>query len=262
MSMLDFEHATYVSRNPRMNHAISKFSQNELTLSPVAQIETQAFRNDVYKTLKQEEMNLGVVLSSLQKYWYVTAIISTVLMAGIVYKTAKEPRIYKSSVQIAIELKNTSTLADKLGATTGGGAGAEDRSTTLETIIQKLKTKTILKQALNTIPDPQLRPSVDTALQNLTIQTGQNTNILTITYTDTDPKRIVASLNALSKVYIDFGTQTKKARTNNSISFIDSQLPKSQQRLKTISPSVSIYRSTKFCQRTCRISPSNTRKFK
>jgi polysaccharide biosynthesis transport protein len=225
-----------------MNNAISKFRPNELTLSPVTQIETQAFRNDAYTTLKQDEINLGVVLSSLRKYWYVTVVISSLIMAGITYKTVKEPRIYKSSVQIAIDLKNTSTLADKLGAATGGGVGAEDRSTTLETIIQKLKTKTIVRQALNTIPDPQLRPSVDTALQNLTIQTGQNTNILTITYTDTDPKRIVASLNALSKVYIDFGTQTKKARTNNSISFIDSQLPKSQQRLKTASQALEQFR--------------------
>jgi polysaccharide biosynthesis transport protein len=225
-----------------MKNAISNFSQNELRLAPVPQLETQVFSTDAYKTLKHEEINLGVVLSSLRKYWYVTAVISSLMMAGIVYKTAKEPRIYKSSVQIAIELKNTSTLADKLTATTGGGAGADDRSTTLETIIQKLKTKTILKQALDTIPDPQLRPSVDAALQNLTIQTGQNTNILTITYTDTDPKRIVASLNALSKVYIDFGTQTKKARTNNSISFIDSQLPKSQQRLKTASQALEKFR--------------------
>lgn len=225
-----------------MKNAISNFSQNELRLAPVDRVETQVFGNEAYKALKHEEINLGVVLSSLRKYWYVTAVISSLMMAGIVYKTAKEPRIYKSSVQIAIELKNTSTLADKLGAATGGSAETEDRSTTLETIIQKLKTKTIIKQALNTIPDPKLRPSVDTTLQNLTIQTAQNTNILTITYTDTDPQRIVASLNALSKVYIDFGTQTKKAHTNNSISFVDSQLPKSQQRLQTASQALAKFR--------------------
>jgi polysaccharide biosynthesis transport protein len=225
-----------------MNDAISKFSTSELMVTQSSKIET--LNTDLYQTPKQEEINLGLILTSLRKYWYVSIVLTSLVMVGIIYKTAKEPRIYKSSVQIAIELKNTSTLAEKLSTTTGGSAsaGAEDRSTTLETIVQKLKTKTILKEAIETIPDPQLRPSVDAALQNLTIQTGQNTNILTITYTDTNPKRIVASLNALSQVYINYGTKTKKARTNNSIYFIESQLPKSQQRLKSSSQALEKFR--------------------
>jgi polysaccharide biosynthesis transport protein len=225
-----------------MKDAISKFRKSDSILPPVAQIET--LNTSSSKTLKNEEMNLGLVLISLRKYWYVTAIVSSLIMAGIGYKTAKEPRIYKSSIQIAIELKNTSTLADKLGVTTANNNNnaSGDRSTTLETIIQKLKTKTIIQKALNTIPDRQLRPSIDSVLQNLTIQTGQNTNILTVTYTDTNPRRIVASLNALSNVYIDYGTQTKKANTNNSISFVESQLPKSQQRLKISSQALEKFR--------------------
>jgi polysaccharide biosynthesis transport protein len=225
-----------------MKDAISKFSTSELMVTQSSKIAT--LNTDLYQTSKQEEMNLGLVLTSLRKYWYVSIVLTSLVMAGIIYKTAKEPRIYKSSVQIAIELKNTSTLAEKLATTTGGSAsaGAEDRSTTLETIIQKLKTKTILKEAIETIPDPHLRPSVDAALQNLTIQTGQNTNILTISYTDTDPNRIVASLNAFSQVYINYGTKTKKARTNNSISFIESQLPKSQQRLTSSSQALEKFR--------------------
>ena len=225
-----------------MKDAISKFSTSELVLSQLPQIET--LNTNLHQNPKQEEMNLGLVLSSLRKYWYVSIVLTSLVMMGIVYKTAKEPRIYKSTVQIAIELKNTSTLAEKLATTTGGSAsaGSEDRSTTLETIIQKLKTKTILKEAIDTIPVPNLRPSVDAALQNLTIQTGQNTNILTITYTDTNPQRIVASLNAFSQVYINYGTKTKKARTNNSISFIESQLPKSQQRLTASSQELEKFR--------------------
>jgi uncharacterized protein involved in exopolysaccharide biosynthesis len=95
---------------------------------------------------------------------------------------------------------------------------------------------------MDTISDPQLRPSVDTVLQNLTIQPGQNTNILTITYTDTAPQRIVAILNALSNVYIDYGIKTKKARTDNSIAFIESQLPKSRERLKASSKQLEEFR--------------------
>jgi capsular exopolysaccharide synthesis family protein len=225
-----------------MKDAISKFSASELTQSHTTSILT--LNTNLHQTPKHEEMNLGLVLTSLRKYGYVAALVSAVIMGGIAYKTAKEPRIYKSSIQIAIEDKNGSTLAEKLATVSSGVAsvGSEDRSPNVETIIQKLKTKTIVKKAIHAIPDPQLRPSVDAVLQNLTIQTGQNTNILTITYTDTDPKRIVASLQALSRVYVDYGTQTKKARTNNSIAFIESQLPKSRQRLYTASQGLERFR--------------------
>jgi polysaccharide biosynthesis transport protein len=192
----------------------------------------------------EREMSLGMVLTSLRKYWYVTAIVSSLLMTGITYKTVKEPKIYKSSVQIAIELKNSTSIAEKISVVAGGtGAGiGDDRSTTLDTIVQKLKSKTIVQKAIDTIPDPKLRSSVDTVVQNLTIQAGQTTNTLTITYTDTNPQRIVANLNALSNIYIDYGIKTKKARTDNSIGFIESQIPKSRQRLKTASKQLEGFR--------------------
>jgi polysaccharide biosynthesis transport protein len=192
----------------------------------------------------EREMSLGMVLTSLRKYWYVTTLVSSLLMGGIAYKTFKEPKIYKSSVQIAIELKNSTSIAEKISVVAGGtGAGiSDDRSTTLDTIVQKLKSKTIVQKAIDTIPDPKLRSSVDTVVQNLTIQTGQNTNTLTITYTDTNPERIVANLNALSNIYIDYGIKTKKARTDNSIGFIESQIPKSRQRLKVASKQLENFR--------------------
>jgi polysaccharide biosynthesis transport protein len=225
-----------------MKDTISKFPQNRLISSQESALTTTNSR--IHQPSQHEAMNLGFVLTSLRKYWYATILLSSVLMTGIIYKTSKEPRIYKSGIQIAIELNNNSSLAEKLTATTTGGSslGSDTRSTTLETTIQKLKSKTIVKKAIDSIADPKLRPSVDTFLQNLTIQTGQNTNILTITYTDTVPQRIVANLNALSKTYIEYGIKTKKAHTDNSIAFIESQLPKSRERLKISSKELEKFR--------------------
>ncbi len=212
---------------------LSRFSTSEIITQP----------SNIHPT-SEREMSLGMVLTSLRRYWYITAIVSSLLMGGVAYKTFKEPKIYKSSVQIAIELKNSTSIAEKISAVAGGtGTGiSDDRSTTLDTIVQKLKSKTIVQKAIDTIPDPQLRSSVDTVVQNLAIQTGQNTNTLTITYTDTNPQRIVANLNALSNIYIDYGIKTKKARTDNSIGFIESQIPKSRQRLKVASKQLENFR--------------------
>lgn len=192
-----------------------------------------------------EEMSLGLILNSLGKFWFVSVAVSALMMAGIWYKTTKEPRIYKAGVQIAIELKDTSSLAEKLAVSTGNnGSTTDSRTTTIETITQVLKSKTIIQKAVDSISDPALRPSVDQVANSLIIQSGQNTNILAITYTDTVPQRIVETLNALSDVYIDYSTKTKKARTDKSITFIESQLPESRKRLEKASLSVEQFRQT------------------
>jgi polysaccharide biosynthesis transport protein len=197
-----------------------------------------------YEPRQSEEMSLGLIINSLRRFWYLSITISTLMMIGIWYKTAKEPRIYKSGIQIAIELKDTSSLAEKLAATSGntGAVSSDLRSTTIETVTQILKSKTIIQKAVNLIPDPELRPPVDQVLRDITIQSGQNSNILSITYTDTVPQRIVETLKALSTVYIDYSTKTKKARTDSSIDFIQTQLPESRKRLEKSSQDVELFR--------------------
>jgi polysaccharide biosynthesis transport protein len=196
-----------------------------------------------YENRQTEEMSLGLIVDSLRKYWYVSILVSTLMMAGIVNKTQKEPRIYKSGIQIAIELKESSSLGDKLAASTGSSSDVSDhRTTTIETITQILKSRTIVQKAIDSISELKSNPSVDRVLQGLTIQPGQNSNILTINYTDTSPNRIVAVLNALSKSYLDYSIKTKKARTDNSIKFIESQLPKSRKRLEASSKQLEEFR--------------------
>jgi polysaccharide biosynthesis transport protein len=189
-----------------------------------------------YEPRQTEEMNLGLILDSLRKYWYVSILTSTLMMGGLVFKTQTETRIYKSEIQIAIELKESSSLADKLASATGlAGAISEDKTTTIETITQILKSRTIVQQAIDSIPDPKLRPEInaDKIIEKaLKIESVKNSSVLEISYTDNSPKRVVAFLNALGKVCIDYSTKTKKARTDNSIVFVESQLPESRKRLE------------------------------
>jgi polysaccharide biosynthesis transport protein len=218
-------------------------SQNQPIRSPGTELNTNLTTGLFTPQVPREEKGLALVLTSLRKYWYLAALLSSLVMAGITYKTMREPRIYKSSIQIAIELKNVTIFTDKNNSTTESNATtADDRSTTLDTISQKLKSKTMVQKAIASIPNPKLRPSVDTVLKNLTIQPGQNTNILAINYTDTVPDRIVATLNALTKVYIEHGTRTKKARTDNSIAFIKAQLPASEERVRKSSKEIKDFR--------------------
>ena len=213
-------------------------------LQPQASDTTTA-TSGFYEYRQSEKNSLDSILAGLRKYWYVIPLVSSILMAGVIYKTAKEPRIYKSGIQIAVEVNNNNnSVADKIGGASGSNPFSyyEDRSVALETTIQKLKSKTFLTKAIETIPDPKLRPDLDTLANNLTIQQVKNSNILDIGYTDRVPSKIVPLLNSLSKVYLDFSIKDKKIRIDKSITFVEVQLPESRKRLALVSKKLENFR--------------------
>jgi polysaccharide biosynthesis transport protein len=223
-----------------MKESFPEFNPPRLMQSP----ETVKPRPNGFAEPRQDEgIGLGTILTGLRKYWY-ASVLTTALMMGVIgYTTWKQVRIFRSSVQIAIDLKggSSNSIAEKL-AGEGGSGQSEDRTIAIETITQSLRSKSMIEKAILSIPDPKLRPSVNQVLQGLAIQSKPDSNVLTVSYTSLSQAEIVAVLNALSKVYIDYSIQTKKARTNNSIGFIESQLPGSQQRLNASASEIEQFR--------------------
>ncbi len=197
----------------------------------------------------KEESNLGLVTDSLRKYWYVSVLLSSLMMAGIAYKTWKQPRIYQSSIQISIELDKSSSGVDKIAALAGGGglsggdnSSSSTRTTTIETTIQLLKSKQLIKKAVDRIADPQVRPTTDGVLGAVTIASKPDIDILNISYSDPSPQRVVAVLKSLGEAYIDYSVQQKKAKTNSSIAFIEAQLPEARKKLDLSSQRIEQFR--------------------
>jgi polysaccharide biosynthesis transport protein len=191
---------------------------------------------------QEEGIGIGTILNGLRKYWY-ASVLTTALMMGVIgYATWKQVRIYRSAVQIAIDLKGGNSFAEKLAGGTDSSGQSEDRTIAIETITQSLRSKSMIEQAISTIPDPKLRPSVAQVLAGLAIQSKPDSNVLTVSYTSLSPTEIVAVLNSLSKVYIDYSIRAKKARTNNSIEFIETQLPASRKRLESSASQIEQFR--------------------
>ena len=223
-----------------MKESFPEFNPPRLMQSP----ESIKPRSNGFSEARQEEgIGIGTILSGLRKYWYASVLTTAVMMGAIGYATATQVRIYRSAVQIAIDLKGGNSFAEKLAQGSGDGGGqSEDRAIAIETITQSLRSKSLIEQAISLIPDPKLRPSVAQVLGGLSIQSKPDSNVLTVSYTALKQDEIVAVLNGLSKVYIDYSIKTKKARTNNSIEFIESQLPASRKRLESSASQIEQFR--------------------
>ncbi len=222
-----------------MKDSFPEFNNPRLMLSPEAVTNrSSGFGQD----RPDEGIGLNVILNGLRKYWY-ASVLTTALMMGIIgYTTWKQVRIYRSNVQISVDLKGGSSFAEKMAGGIDSSGQSEDRAIAIETIVQSLRSKSMIEKAIATISDPKSKPSVAQVLTGLTIQAKPDSNVLTISYTALSPDEIVNVLNALSKVYVDYSIKAKKARTNNSIEFIESQLPASRKRLENSASQIEQFR--------------------
>jgi polysaccharide biosynthesis transport protein len=222
-----------------MKDSFPEFNNPRLMLSP----EAVTPRSGGFPEARADDGGgLQLIVSGLRKYWYAAAFTTALMMGIIGYVTWKQVRIYRSAIQIAIELKGGSSFAQKLAGDSDGSGQSEDRTIALETIVQSLRSKSLIEKAIVTMPDPKTRPSVAQVLNGLAIQTKPDSNVMTISYTALSADEIVNVLNALGKVYIDYSIKTKKARTNNSIEFIESQLPGSRKRLENSASQIEQFR--------------------
>jgi uncharacterized protein involved in exopolysaccharide biosynthesis len=134
----------------------------------------------------KEDSNFKIVTDALRKYWYVSALVSSLIMGGVALKTFTQTRIYQSEVQISIELDKGSTGVDKLAALAGGGSNnnsdnassTSTRTTQIETTIQLLQSKQLIKKAMDRIVDPKLRADPEKVLDNIKISSKTDIDIL------------------------------------------------------------------------------------
>jgi polysaccharide biosynthesis transport protein len=222
-----------------MKDSFPEFNNPKLMLSP----EAVAPRSGGYTEARPDEgIGLNVILKGLRKYWYASVLTTAILMGIVGYVTWKQARIYRSAVQITLDLKTGASLAEKMTGGIDGSGQSEDRAIALETIVQSLRSKSLIEKAIASIPNPKDRPSVEQVLKGLYIQSKPDSNVITVSYTALSAAEIVNVLNGLSTVYIDYSIKTKKARTNNSIEFIESQLPSSRKRLENSASQIEQFR--------------------
>jgi polysaccharide biosynthesis transport protein len=197
----------------------------------------------------KEESNVKIVTNALRKYWYVSALVSSLIMGGVALKTFTQTRIYQSEVQISIELDKASTGVDKLASMAGGGGNSSEnssststRTTQIETTIELLQSKQLIKKAMDRIVDPKLRATPEDVLESIKISSKTDIDILNISYSDPSPARVIAVLNSLSEAYIDFSVKQKKAKTDSSIAFIEGQLPEARKKLEASAQQIEEFR--------------------
>ncbi len=163
--------------------------------------------------------------------WKPALAVGITAFTGIFLFTALQTPKYLSESLILLESPQNQE-ATSVAPTNIASASPYNSIKDLSTEIFILRSNSMVEQAVKTIKDRYQNLSVAEVVNNLSInQAAVNkvpTNVLIATYTDTDPEKAKAVLEALSSTYVDYSLKKQRLQARNAIEFIDSQLPDAQ----------------------------------
>jgi capsular exopolysaccharide synthesis family protein len=168
----------------------------------------------------------------LRKRWIPAAAVAATVFAGVALYTLTKTHNYRSETLILLEDKSSipvSTNKDIDPSYYNDSFGYKDYSTE----VQILKSTPLVAKALSQLDPSYKNLSVGQLSANLTISQVDESDVLIVSYTDTDPQRAQAVLEVLGSTYVNYSLEKQRSQATNAIQFIEEQLPKAKQELST-----------------------------
>lgn len=164
----------------------------------------------------------------LKRRWLPISVVFTLLLALSIGKTVIETPIYQATGQLVLKKNSTSSLTG-----VGNQLGQLESSLSGRPLGNEVAVLHSLPIAERTINSLHLSQHPLVFLNALQVKNIEGTDILELSYTDTDPKKAASIVNTLMKVYIENDINANRAQTRSARDFIAQQLPLRKAKLQT-----------------------------
>ena len=176
--------------------------------------------------------------------WKPALAVGITAFTGIFLFTALQTPEYRSESLILLENPQNQQAASVAPSQTNASQYYSTKDLSTEIIV--LRSNSMVRKAIDKLKDRYPKLSVSKLAKRLSIhQAIVNkipTDVLAVSYTDTDPTRAKTILDALATSYIDYSLERQKLKAANAIEFIDSQLPDAQQELENAAKEIRHFR--------------------
>ena len=184
----------------------------------------------------------------IEEYWQLvkrnwipgTAVFFTVFALGVVATLTKKP-IYEAESQLRFKEINVSSNLNELSKEIGTLSPLGAESNPLNTEAEVLRSVPLIKQ---TIADLNLKDeegktlSTDDLLEKLQVAEISGTDIVEVSYQDSNPELAAKTVNTLVDNYLDSNILVNRAEAVGARDFVQEQLPKAEQRLGKLEASI------------------------
>lgn len=194
-------------------------------------------RSDVVDLSSLNTQDTGFSLSNFKQIvyrrWKPALAVGITVFTGLFLLTALKTPEYLSETLILLE---NSQNKESASVAPNQAPGSQYYSMTdLSTEIYVLRSNSMVAKAVNTLRERYPTISIGEIVGNLSISQAINnripTDVLVVSYINTDPEKAKAVLEALGNTYINYSLEKQRLQATNAIKFIDEQLPEAQAKL-------------------------------
>ena len=184
-----------------------------------------------------EEINFQKHLLVLQRRWLpAVGVFGVILTLGFLYAFSLK-HTYRAEGSLLIRTNHTSTLTGLtgLGETIGRLESLTSFDNPSMTQVKIVTSVPVLQETITALnlKDKQGKPlKIRDLTKDLKVDGTKGTDILQISYTDTDPKKAAKVVNKIMEAYTRNNIEANRAETVSARKFILEQLPKTEEAVK------------------------------
>jgi len=198
-------------------------------------------RGYMVQPVEQEFGYLQILNVLARRGWWVVGTLSLALIGALLFTLTQDP-IFQSSMQMIIEPNFEEELDP--AEIEGSSSSQRQRDADYATQLNLMRSNELLQRAVDSLADSYPELTAQAVRRSLSLapiqEGGDQTRIVGIVYTDSDPVRAERILEALQEVYLSYALERQEQRLNQGLSAINSQfddarqnLSESQDRLKS-----------------------------
>jgi polysaccharide biosynthesis transport protein len=212
-----------MAANKKFHHLSSKKHDNESQPLSV-----------VYRQPEEEDeggLDLGQVLAAIRRRLpivvsFTTLVAAVSAIAALTSQPTYQARFEILTEPVTVENKLTSSLPESLNSQENQNQVDGVNATELR-ILQSPQIMSPIMQQIAT------RYS-ESDLTNLKLNPIPETNILSVTYEDSDPERLKFTLDLVAQAYLRYSLEERQTDIRQGIEFVEEQLPQLQQRVEVL----------------------------
>ncbi|MEL7007566.1 MAG: polysaccharide biosynthesis tyrosine autokinase [Cyanobacteria bacterium J06629_2] len=182
---------------------------------------------------RETGFSLAELKQVVYRRWKPALAVGVASFTGIFLITALQTPEYRSESLILLESPQNQESASIAPSLAVGSQYYTLKD--LSTEIFVLRSNSMVNKAIEKLqqryPNLELKKVVKNLAIHQAIVNKVPTDVLAVSYTDTDPEKAKVILETLGETYISYSLQRQKQQAANAIAFIDSQLPDAQAEL-------------------------------
>lgn len=182
---------------------------------------------------------LGALLQVARRRWWIVLGVAAAISAGTWWHTLRLPSVYSSRFLLLVNVS-----VDRATRTNEDIPIERAKELSFSTLIQVLRSKLVLNQVVADLKETYPDIELGDLAENLNIRLARDTDVLIVTYQNTDPTRVKDVLDRVSAAYLQYGSTQARVNVQQGIDFVESKLPELRARVETLRAQVKDFRQT------------------